>query len=513
MKVFLLHRDRDIDLDRTLPPNEAALTQDLELPRLFKAMAPDDEFLFDIARRVVLASVTDPDTIVYRQRVLSDCLAHPSVVRQMYDIAVDALQSPRRTWFGILFRDSPDTILRRSVQILQLLVGNLKQLRQLADEHAADFHSDGYTRFFRMLDDELDDEYFATIDDHLAELKMSRGVLMSAELGKGNTGVRYVLHRPARLSWWERLTGGDRVGFGFQIPPRDEAGAQALSELESRGVNLVANALAQSTDHVLSFFRMLRAELAFYLGCLQLHERLSAKGEPVCFPDPLPPGRPVLSACGLYDVGLALTIDTRTVGNDVDADGAALVMITGANQGGKSTFLRSAGLAQLMMQSGMFVPAESFAANVCRGVFTHFKREEDATMTSGKLDEELGRMSEIADQLGPTDLLLCNESFGSTNEREGSEIGRQVVRALTEAGVKVLFVTHLYDLAHGLYRKQLDTALFLRAERRPDGRRTFRLVEGEPLPTSYGEDSYRRIFGTSSDAGQPADIAVSVGEA
>lgn len=53
------------------------------------------------------------------------------------------------------------------------------------------------------------------------------------------------------------------------------------------------------------------------------------------------------------------------------------------------------------------------------------------------------------------------------------------------------------DLAHSLHAQELDTALFLRAERRPDGQRTFKLVEGEPLPTSYGEDSYRRVFGVS----------------
>ncbi len=169
-------------------------------------------------------------------------------------------------------------------------------------------------------------------------------------------------------------------------------------------------------------------------------------------------------------------------------------MITGANQGGKSTFLRSVGLAQLMMQAGMFVGAEAFTANTCAGVFTHFKREEDATMTRGKLEEELHRMSEIADAIGSTSLLLCNESFASTNEREGSEIARQAVGAMMEAGVKVFFVTHMFDLANGFYRQQLEPTLFLRAERQPDGRRTYRLLEGEPLPTSYGPESYRRIF-------------------
>lgn len=84
------------------------------------------------------------------------------------------------------------------------------------------------------------------------------------------------------------------------------------------------------------------------------------------------------------------------------------MMVTGANQGGKSTFLRSVGIAALMMQCGMFVPARSFVATVYRGVFTHYRRAEDTTMTSGKLDEELGRMSAIVDVIHPGSLLLSS---------------------------------------------------------------------------------------------------------
>jgi DNA mismatch repair ATPase MutS len=116
-------------------------------------------------------------------------------------------------------------------------------------------------------------------------------------------------------------------------------------------------------------------------------------------------------------------------------------------------------------------------------------------MRSGKLDDELQRMSEIAETIRPYGILLCNESFASTNEAEGSEIARQVVRALLEADVRVAYVTHMYELAHGFHAEELERALFLRAERLPDGKRTFRMVPGEPEPTSYGIDSYRRIFG------------------
>jgi len=200
----------------------------------------------------------------------------------------------------------------------------------------------------------------------------------------------------------------------------------------------------------------------------------------------------------LGNVHLALTMKQEVVGNDLNADHKNLVIITGANQGGKSTFLRSIGLAQMMMQCGLFVPAESFCANVCDGLFTHYKREEDATMKSGKLDEELCRMSEIVDHLTPNSLLLFNESFAATNEREGSEIARQIICALLEKGIKVFFVTHLYEFAHNFYEKKMGNAIFLRAERQRDGGRTFKLMEGEPLKTSYGEDLYYKIFGADN---------------
>ncbi len=539
MKVFLLHRDQDFavkpelrdaifdamvsgDLfaianvrrDReqrreTTSPlaptgNDAVLAQDLELRTLWNAMAGGDEFLFEMAKRAVLSSLTDPDAIIYRQQVLADCLEHPEVIRQLYQLAVDALENERTTGGLFSFTD-PDRILSRSVQVLELQVGVLRRLRQIADQQAAGFRSEGFTRFFAMIAEELADEYLQAVEHQLRELEFKRGVFESAELGKGFRGRRYIVRTPREQRWTERLPFRNRsASYSFTIPPRDENGFKSLEAIEGRGLNGVANSVAQSADHVKSFFAMLRLELAFYLGCLNLHDRLAGKQEPVCFPEPLAASQLTLTAQGIYDVCLTLHLDNRVVGNDVNADGKSLVMITGANQGGKSTLLRSLGLAYLMMQAGMFAGARSFRAGVCTGVFTHYKRGEDAAMESGKLDEELARMSTIAGQITRHSILLCNESFASTNEREGSEIARQVVSAMLRRQIRVFFVTHMYDLAHGFYAQQPGDALFLRAERLPDGRRTFKLTEGEPLPTSYGEDSYRRIFGTAEPAPEAA---------
>jgi DNA mismatch repair ATPase MutS len=164
-----------------------------------------------------------------------------------------------------------------------------------------------------------------------------------------------------------------------------------------------------------------------------------------------------------------------------------------------------------MMQAGMFVPANDFMAEVREGLFTHFKREEDISMESGKLDEELSRMSEIVDRLTPHSMLLLNESFAATNEREGSEIARQIATALVEKGVKICYGTHLYEFAHRVDESKLANAMFLRAERLPDGTRTFRLIEAGPLRTSYGEDLYADVFGPG-DSTNPENREAAFGE-
>jgi len=494
MKVFLLYPDRDFDPEQPLPPHTDNVVQDLELNTLFSAMAQGDAFVFDVVKRVILSGLEDLRAIRYRQDILRDCLKNTQVIREIYQIPIRAQERKRKQWLGIFGVHYPSNILTSGRNMLEVYFGFLKELRGIVDTHVHKFESEGFRRFFAMIQKELDEEYLATVAHHLKVLAFRGGVLVSAKLGKGNEGTNYVLRKPNAddRNWVARLLPRRSPAYSFKLHPRDDHGARALGELKDRGLNRAANVVAQAAEHVESFLHVLRWELAFYIGCLNLAKTLDDLGEPITFPEPAPADERVLSGRGLYDVTLALTMGQKVVGNDIAGDGKDLVMITGANQGGKSTFLRSIGLAQLMMQCGMFVPAQSFSANLCRGLFTHFKREEDASMQSGKFDEELGRMSAIVDALTPNAMVLFNESFAATNEQEGAEIARQVVRALLERRIKVFFVTHLYEFARRFLEQ--DNVLFLRAERKPDGTRTFKLIEGEPLPTSYGPDLYHRIF-------------------
>ena len=426
-------------------------------------------------------------------------MANASIIRQLYELAVEVPEGRRKRWWS-LSSDYPGSMLHSSVELMGFLLRMLAKLRHVAEAQTGNFESEAFTRLFAMLREELSDKYLTDVKHHSKKLRFDRGTLVSAKLGAGNEGVDYTLRDAKRPNWIRRIFAREPSGYTFRVHERDMAGGGILSAMRNRGISRVALAMAQSVAHVESFFQMLRAELAFYVGCLNLHDKLVSKAEPVCFPAPLEAGTRRQSFSGLYDPCLSMLVDRRVVGNAANVADKGVIFITGANQGGKSIFLRSVGLAQMMMQCGMFVAAESFEAELCEDVFTHYKREEDPTMKCGKLDEELARMSRIVDHARPNSLVLFNESFAATNEREGSEIARQIVCALHESRVKVFFVTHQCGLPRGFLDRAQEDVHFLRAERLPDGRRTFRLIEGEPLATSYGEDLYREIFGAPAEA-------------
>ncbi|MBO1859138.1 DNA mismatch repair protein MutS [Burkholderia cenocepacia] len=495
MKAHLLYPSSDFPWDREAFWNEETLVQDLELDTLYQAMAAGDEYVYGVVRKVLPVGLVDLDDILYRQAVLADCIEHEEVVRALYDLAVEAIELERKNFYWG-FSGSASSVLHGARNLVQACLDVLGKLRRVADSQTGEFRSAGFRQFFAVIREALTDDYFVTIAHCLKVLKFNDGALISAQPGKGNKGEHYVLRKPhdKEANLVKRWLAPRPPSRTFRIADRDENGARALTELEARGINHVANALAQSADHIKSFFLMLRAELAFYLGCVNLRAELVRHEIPICMPVPHSIGERRHRFVQLHDASLALRMDRPPVANDVDANGRDLIVVTGANQGGKSTFLRSLGIAQVLLQAGAFVAADAFEANVASMIVTHYKREEDASMRGGKFDEELRRMSVAVDHLAEHAIFLSNESFASTNEREGSDIGRQIVDALLESRVKIALVTHLFTLAKGLHDTGTARATFLRAERRDDGTRTFRLTEGEPLQTSFGQDLYRQIF-------------------
>lgn len=439
MKVFLMYPEKDFDQEMKLPENSKALIKDLELNTLLKAMANEDDLIKDVVKKTILNSLTDISNIIYRQDILKDCLKNTKVVKDLYKLVIEAIDKKNNHYIGIL-RKSPTSILSGSVNLLKDFLEMLEKLRMMADNHKEEFDSEGFKQFFEIIQKQLNNQFFAEAEGHLEELKFRQGTFIKAELKEGNKGNNYSLLRNENSNLfehlWSKISFNSARSYRFSINSRDDAGFRAISEIKDRAVNYTANTVGQASDHILGFFEKLRVELSFYIGCLNLSKKLEKLDEPISFPQPLKVTERKQQITELYDPCLALTMENKVVGNDLKAEKESLYIITGANQGGKSTFLRAIGLAQLMMQAGMFVTAESYTSNLCQDLYTHYKREEDTEMESGKFDEELKRMNKIVDNLEPNAMVLFNESFAATTEKEGSEIARQIVKALIEKKLK-----------------------------------------------------------------------------
>jgi hypothetical protein len=496
--------DADFDPHRPEPPHTQILIDDLGLETVLTTMADGDRLCYTAARSALLAPLTDPAQILYRQQALADVLAHEPVVRELYDLAAAALEDRKKSFFGF-WHGSPTSILSSSVTILSLLKTRLRQLRAIADQHAAHFTSPGFTAFFHTVAVELDDTYLDEIDAHLQQLRLRHGVHFSARLGRGNKSIDFVVRTAHLRHGIKGLILGAEPGpaYSVTVPDRDEAGAQEVADLEGRALNPVAEAVAQSADHVASFFTQLRTELAFHLAGANLHHALTAHQAPVCFPEPAPPGEQALTVRDLYEITLPLRGTEHVVGNDLDADAKPLIVITGANQGGKSTLARATALAGVTAAAGLHAPATAMRFSPAGALFTHYRRAEDATMSHGKFEEELARMREIVEHATPGALLVMNESFAATNEREGADVATPIIHALLDAGLRVLLVTHSYELAEQLRREDGERALFLRAQRLSGGQRTFHLIPAPPQSTSYGQDLYQEVFAEDLDADRP----------
>jgi hypothetical protein len=500
MKVRLMHPDRPFDPDLELPSQAKAVVEDLGLHLVVKAMARDDDYLFRIALSALFQSATDPEVISFRQDVFDDCLAHPEVFRSLYRTATDSPKVERSILLG-WHATKPPARLHRSHSVMLGHLDLLRQVRAQADAHATELSSTGMRALFASVQDELSDSYLAEVERYLDLVSFRGGQFETARLGMANEGTDFILRVPAkRPGLWDSLTSVLRP-HTVVVAERDMAGAEALGEIQEMGCVVAADALNRSADHVKGFFVALRREVGFYVAALNLYEALHQRRLPTCRPVIRPPHGGIVSR-GLYSPLLPLRGE-QPVLSDLPAADSNLIVVTGANQGGKSTFLRAVGIAQLMSQCGLFVAAQEFAAAPVQSVFTHFRREEDATMQSGKFDEELARMSYIAERITPGSLLMCNESFSSTNERDAASVGGDVVLALRDAGVTIHLVTHQFELAARLRDESAD-GTFLRAERLDDGSRSHRIVAGDPLRTSFGQDLYDEVMSGATTSHEPA---------
>ena len=190
------------------------------------------------------------------------------------------------------------------------------------------------------------------------------------------------------------------------------------------------------------------AEAAIYLGWRDLVQRLRDAGRSVCYPV-VTTGSTAMSVSGVYDLVLALdSPDGPLVPNDVEATATEwLLVLTGANQGGKTTLARAIGQVHQLASIGCPVPAAAAVVPLVDLLRTHFDRGEDPSDGTGRLESDLLRLREVLAGLTPNSLVILNETFASTTTDDALELNRAVLDVVRGAGARCVAVTFLGELA------------------------------------------------------------------
>lgn len=248
MKAFLMHPDRDFEAEPPSPKRPVRFAADIELNVLLDAAAAGDRYVFDImAAACSGAWMNDLAKVRYRQEILKDCIANPSIVRQFYAIAIEPFGRERSWNFSLSGRDA-SSMVGSGVRTLQSCLEVLGRLRDACLTAAGRFSSQGFRQFFDTLERDLDDGYLEAARADLSNLTFRSGLLLSAQIGDGGKGVGTMLRKPQPrdLSWMRRALTPGGQSFTLQLAPRDEAGARAFGELQNRGLVLISDAVYQS---------------------------------------------------------------------------------------------------------------------------------------------------------------------------------------------------------------------------------------------------------------------------
>lgn len=542
MNSFLLYEQTDKLMDPQYF-DAKSIIQDLNLRSMFLAAAKEviydedqehvkkigkeDPYIQDCMRKVMMIPLREEDQILYRQEILRDFLKNEDLIKAFYEISSRVLAEWNKLGRSVMEKMSnanPMMKLITDVRVITLMTENLSEIRGRLKE--CSLHSRGLRGFAERLDAEFSEEREAYVKKILEDVSfyvdggetedadnkvirpkivvecgLEDGLKFSSLKLQEVSSYRQKFYKPGSTMSKIQDFKHSRIPDSFSATKETAVKDQAAL-LELQVVSYVVGSMASILSDFGTFFDSLHLQSAFYLGAVNLRHQMGRFQLDYCFPTVCEKDK--LSFKELKEFVMCLEQRVSAVGNTCKMEHKMLLIVTGANQGGKSTFLRSIGIAQVMMQAGLMVAAQKYESAIFPDLFTHFTRREDSEMNSGRLDEELNRMDQIIKNLGERPLLLLNESFATTTEKEGSVIAYDIIKALGEAGVKILTVTHLLSFAQRAYQERSASENsrieFLSAERKPGGIRTFKMIQHAPELTSFGLDLYEEIVERKGEA-------------
>ena len=399
----------------------------------------------------------DLDEIQYRQAVVSD-LRGPAIADPVTTFAAGMREV--RKYLALAARlHYPLQAQRWQLEAASVYCGAVASLSEQLG--GVESRSSGVAGLRGFLDAYVESEPFLALSDE------------TRALARRLASVRYTVHlHGARVKvdsyeqqpdfsagvdeTFERFRQGAVATRRFEFsehPEMNHVEAQILelvARLNPDAFHALERYCARHAEFIDATIARFDREVQFYLGYLEQIAVLEARGLSFCLPAVRPGCKEVGAQAG-FDLALAFKLsesDQTAVVNDLRLDGAERVLVvTGPNQGGKTTFARMFGQLHYLASLGLPVPGSEARLLLADGVFTTFEREEDIRNLRGKLEDELVRIREVLDAATADSVLVMNETFGSTTLSDARRVGREIVRRIVALDVLCVFVTFVDELA------------------------------------------------------------------
>ncbi len=463
---------------------------DLGIDQVVAAFTPNRDHQRDI-QQIFAQVVRDPETIRYRQDILEDLLHHPGLVEQLTKLVpvIDALSD-----FSFQPERELNTLHEVSWRIgeLQCILDCIEGLDTILVEAHRQFTSMGLQALReevrKVKSQPVYQNLVKTLPDLLAQLRacasITIGVNLDAKMRPVQATLLAVNEKPfTNQSLLNKLFGTtqDNVGIAplHSVPQKMINGPYAfpvdpelgwamdptmvplfadLAKVLEKITAPIAGRLRDFAEVHSDFLVTLRQSLIFYLGAVRFIRHMQAEGLPMCRPAIADPGQRLCRIKDSYNVNLALraagqnkshSLKTKLITNDIDISPSGQILIlTGPNQGGKTTYMVGVGMAQMLAQVGCFVPGVQAQVSPVDNIFTHFPIEEKPEAETGRLGEEAMRLRKIFEHVTGNSLVLLNESLSNTSFDESLYLALDIVRILRLAGTRAIYSTHLHELAN-----------------------------------------------------------------
>ncbi|WP_052295959.1 MutS-related protein [Pseudothermotoga thermarum] len=255
------------------------------------------------------------------------------------------------------------------------------------------------------------------------------------------------------LALFERFRQGDVKDYRQKLTENPAAAhvEAAVLEMLSKLYKEVFSSLYDFCEKYLNFpdpaITRFAREIQFYLSWLDLIQPLKDAGLPFCYPK-VSESTEHLYGYDVFDLALAFSKVDSTVPNDFVLNyPERIIVITGPNQGGKTTFARAFGQIHWLMSIGVCVPGTDAKLYLFDNLFTHFPREEDVSNLTGRLQDELLRLREILEKATSKSIVVINEIFTSTTLSDALALGELMMDHILYIGSIAVVVTFLDELA------------------------------------------------------------------